>query len=122
MDNAVLGSMMKYLLFTMVKITDFIGSLESNRYKFQHYDISYFSLFLNGKHFTNEGIALGMDHAKVSVMCYRKLFESSGIHHWNSGLQITHYMYTNDYFTLLFDRTHDGGAAEGHKSPHPPGS
>jgi len=35
-DNAVLGSIPKRLLFTMVKNTDFIGSLDSNPYKFQH--------------------------------------------------------------------------------------
>ena len=33
----------------MVENTDVIGSLESNAYKFQHYDISDNSLFVNGK-------------------------------------------------------------------------
>jgi len=80
-DNAVLGAIPKRLLFTMVKNTSFIGSLDSNPYKFQHYDISDFSLFVNGKHFPNEGLTLGMDHEKTSVMGYRTLFEASGIHH-----------------------------------------
>ena len=35
-DNAVLGPIPKRLLFTMVKNTDFDGSLYSNPYKFQH--------------------------------------------------------------------------------------
>jgi len=52
----------------MVKNTDFIGSLYSDPYKFQHYDISDFSLFVNGKQFPNEGLFLGMDHEKTSVM------------------------------------------------------
>ena len=50
-DNAVLGPIPKRLLFTMVKNSDFNGSLDSNPYKFQHYDISDFSLFVNGKQF-----------------------------------------------------------------------
>jgi len=33
-DNAFLGPIRKRLLFTMVKITDFIGSLESNVHNF----------------------------------------------------------------------------------------
>ena len=44
-DNAVLGPVTKRLLFTMLKNTDFNGSLDSNPYKFQHYDISDFRYF-----------------------------------------------------------------------------
>ena len=54
-DNALLGPITKCQLFTMVKKTDFIGSLDRNPYKFQHYAISDFSLFVKGKHFRNEG-------------------------------------------------------------------
>ena len=60
MDDAVLGPITKRLLFTMLKNTDFNGSLDSNPYKFQHYDISDISLFVNGKQFPNEGLTLGM--------------------------------------------------------------
>jgi len=49
----------------MVKNTDFIGSLDSNPYKFQHYDISDFSLFVNGKQFPSKGLTLGMDHEQL---------------------------------------------------------
>jgi hypothetical protein len=49
-------------------------------------------------------------------MGYRTLFEASGIHHSNSGLQITHEMYIAGYFMLLFDLTPDSGASEGHAS------
>jgi len=34
-------------------------------------------------------------------------FEGSGILHSNTGLQITHDMYFNGYFILLFDLTLD---------------
>jgi hypothetical protein len=59
-DNAVLGPIPKRLLFTVVRNTEFIGSLDSNPYKFRHYDISDFSLFVNSKQVPNEGISLGM--------------------------------------------------------------
>jgi hypothetical protein len=49
-------------------------------------------------------------------MGYRTLFEGSGIHHSNSGLQITHDMYINCYFMLLFYLTPDRSASEGHAS------
>jgi len=59
-----------------------------------------------------------MDHEKTSVMGYKTLFEASGIHHSNTGLKITHIMYINGYFMLLFDLRPDRGASEGHSS-HP---
>jgi len=46
-DNAVFGPVPKSLIFTMVKNADFIGSQDTNPYKFQHYDIRDFSLFVN---------------------------------------------------------------------------
>ena len=84
-DNAVPGPIPKPLQFTMVKNTDFIGSLESNPYKFQHFDISDITLFVNGKQFPIEGLTLGMDHEKTSVLGYRTLFEASSIHHSKTG-------------------------------------
>ena len=75
--------------------------MDTKLYKFQHYDINDFSLFLNGKQYLNDGLSLGMDHEKTSVMGYRILFEGSGIHHSNAGNQITHDMFVNGYFMLL---------------------
>ena len=113
-DNAVLGLIPKRLFFTMVKNTDFIGSIETIRY----YDLSNFSMFVNGKQFPNAGLSFGMDHEKTSVMGYKTLFEGSGIHHSNSGLQVTHDMYIGGFFMLLFVLTPDRGASKGHMS-HP---
>jgi len=48
---------------------------------------------------------------------HTRLFEGSGIHHSNSGLQITHDMYISGYFILLFDLTPDLAASEGQTSP-----
>jgi len=43
-DNAVMGPLPKYLLFTIIKNTDFNGSVDTKSFKFRHYDISEFSL------------------------------------------------------------------------------
>jgi len=108
-DNAVLGPNHKCLLFTMVKNADFIGLQDTNTYKFQHYYISDISLFVNGKQFCKEGLSLGMDREKTSVMGYRTLIESSCIHHSNSGHPITHDIFINGYFILLLT-SHPNGA------------
>ena len=97
-DNAILGPVPKRLLFTMVKNTDFIGTMDTKPYKFQNYAISDFLLFVNGKQYPNEGLCLGMDHEKTSVMGYRRLFEGSRIHHSNAGHQLTHDIFVNGSF------------------------
>ena len=61
----------------------------------------------------SEGLTLDMDHEKTSVMGDGTLFEGSGIHHSNSGLQITHDMYINGYYMLLFLLTPDRRTSEG---------
>ena len=58
-----------------------------------------------------------MGHEKMSVRGYATLFQGSGIHHSNTGLQITHDMYINGFFMVLYDLTPDLAASEGHTSP-----
>jgi len=74
----------------MVKNTNFTGSLDTNPYKFRHYYITHFTLFVYGKQFPREDQSLGLDHDKTSVMGNRGLFEASGILYSNSRLQIAH--------------------------------
>jgi hypothetical protein len=73
-DNAVLGTLPNRLLFTMIRNTDFLGSEDKNPYTFRHYDISYFSLFVNGTQIPSGGISLDTGREKTIVMCYRSLF------------------------------------------------
>jgi hypothetical protein len=41
-DNAVLGNIPKRLLFTMLRKTDYLSSMDSNPYNFRHFDLNYF--------------------------------------------------------------------------------
>jgi hypothetical protein len=102
----------------MVKNSDFLMSMDTNPFLFRLYDLTNFAMYVNGKQIPNEGLSLGMDYEKTSVMGYRTLFEGSGIHHANSGLQVTRGMYIARYFMLLFDLSPDRAASEVHTS-HP---
>ena len=57
-----------------------------------------------------------MDHERTSVMGYMTLIEWSGINLSNSPLQITHDMYINGNFMLLFHLITDRCASESHTS------
>jgi hypothetical protein len=50
-------------------------------------------------------------------MAFRTIFKGSGIHHSDADNQITHDMFVNGHFILLFDLTLDQTASEGHVSP-----
>ena len=63
-DSEVPGHLPKRLLFTMIKYSDFNGSVDTKPYKFRHYDISEFSLYVNGRRVPSEGLSLDMDHEK----------------------------------------------------------
>jgi hypothetical protein len=57
-DNAVLGTLPKRMLFTLVKNSDFRSSLDSNPYNFRHYGIRDFALYVNGTQIPREGCVL----------------------------------------------------------------
>ena len=57
----------------MIKNTKFNGSVDTNPYKFRHYDISEFLLYVNGRRVPSEGLSLDMDHENTYVMGYRAL-------------------------------------------------
>ena len=100
-NNAVLGMLAKRLIFTMVKNTDFLGSRDLNPYNFRHYDLTNFTMYVNGRQIPSESLSLNMDHEKTSVRGYATLFEGTGNHHSNSGLQITYDMYIIGFVMIL---------------------
>ena len=76
-----------------MKNKEFFGSLDTNPFRFHHYDMSYFELYVNGQQIPSGGLHLDTGHEKTSIMAYRTLFDASGIQYSNSGLQIKHDMY-----------------------------
>jgi hypothetical protein len=114
--------MPKRPVFTMVKNTDFLRSIETNPFYFRHYDLTSFTLFVNGRQIPSERLSLDMSHEKSSVMGYRTLFVGPGIHHSNTGLQITHVMFINGYFILVYDLSPVLTTSEGETSSHANGN
>ena len=85
-DNSILGPIPKRLLFVMIDNTNFLGTLDTNPFDFHHYDMTYLTLYLNGKQIPSGGLHLDTAREKGSVMAYRTLVEGSGIRHSNKGL------------------------------------
>ena len=71
----------KRLLFTMKANSDFLGTISTNPYKFQHFGIRRFVMYANGRQVRREGLAIDPGHEEATVTVYKALFEGSGIHH-----------------------------------------
>jgi len=85
-DQAVMGRIPKRLLFAMIANNDFLGTINTNPYKFQHFGLCTFVMYLNGRQIPSKGLNIDPSHEKTTVMAYNTLFECSSIHHSNSGL------------------------------------
>jgi hypothetical protein len=74
-------------------------------------------MIVNGRQIPSETLIIDPNHEKITTLAFKTLFEGTGIHHSNAGLRITHDMFVNGYFMLLYDLTPDQVASEGHTSP-----
>ena len=79
--NAVLGHLPKRLLFKMIKNTDFTDYLDTNPFYSSHFNLTYFTLFYNGRSIPIMGLPLDMTLEKTSVLANNTLFDGSGIRH-----------------------------------------
>jgi hypothetical protein len=57
-DNAVLGTLPKRLLFTMLRNVDFTGSPDTNPCFFRHFGLNNFVMYVNGRQVPSEGLSL----------------------------------------------------------------
>jgi thymidylate kinase len=73
-------------------------------------------MYVNGRQVPAEGLSLNTANIKTSTMAYQTLLRGLGIHHANTGLQISHELNMKGYFMLLFDLTPDHSASESHTS------
>jgi hypothetical protein len=85
----VLGILPKGLLFTMIRNVHFTGSTDTYPYQFWHFGLIYFVMYVNGLQVPSEGLSLNTADAKNCTMAYQTLFSGLGIHHVNTGIQIT---------------------------------
>ena len=116
-DQAVIGRIPKRLLFTMIANTDFLGTIDTNPYNFQHFGLRTFVMYVNGRQIPSEGLNIDTGHEKHLLWHTILFLKALAFTIRTRGLQITHDMYINGYFMLLFDLTPDLAASEGHTSP-----
>jgi hypothetical protein len=90
----------------MIDNKDFLGTINTNPYKFQHFGLRTFNMIVNGRQIPSEILTIDPSHEKSTTMAYKTLFEGIGIHHSNAGLQINHDMYIQLLETHVSIRAH----------------
>jgi hypothetical protein len=115
-DNAMLGTMPKRLLFAMLSNADFAGSPNTNPYHFRHFGLNHFVMYVNGRQVHSEGLPHHTSNTKTSRMVYQTLFRGLGIHHGNAFHLISPYKFINGPFMFVFNLPPDGCPSNGHTS------
>jgi hypothetical protein len=72
-DQAVSGRIPKRLLFTVIVNTVFLGAVNTNPYKFQHFGLSTFHMIVNGRQIPSEGLTLDPSHEKTTTLEYKTI-------------------------------------------------
>jgi len=53
----MLGTLTKSLLFTVLRIVYFPGSMDTRPYKFRHFGFNHFMMYVNGRQVFSEGLS-----------------------------------------------------------------
>ena len=69
--QAVIGHIPKRLLFTMIANNNILGTINTNPYKFQHFGLRTFVMYVNGRQIPSEGLDIDTGHEKTTAMAYK---------------------------------------------------
>lgn len=115
LDNFTFGKLPSTLIFGMVDNAAFIGSKSLNPFNFQHYNMTFFSLFMNDLQIPSRGITTNIK-AKMVTGAYYSLMKGIGIRNNDRGIQITYENFLNGFTIYAFDLTPDQSGHEDHTS------
>ena len=107
-DNAILGQLPKRIIIGFVDNRAFNGNRTLNPFNFQHFDINYFSLYIDGVQVPSKALQPHFTgNAPSYIETFQSLYTGTGIHFLNEGLGINRYNYAAGYYLTAFDLTPD---------------
>ena len=107
-DNVVVETLPKRLLFTMLRNINFTRSADTNPYYFIYFGLSHFVMYVNGRQVPSEGLTLNTASESTCTIAYQMLFSGLGTHRGNTAIQITPDMFVKGSLMFVFDVTPDG--------------
>jgi len=111
LDNVFLGQLPKRIIIGMVTNTAFNGDFKKNPFNFQHFNMNFFSLYVDGEQVPAKPLQPDFKQHQY-IREYHSLFEGTGIHFKDAGNEITRAEYPHGYCLLAFDLTPDMSALD----------
>lgn len=108
LDNVILGQLPKRIILGFVDNKAFNGNRAFNPFNFQHFNINYLSLYIDGVQIPSKPLQPRFTAPNVlDVDAYHTLFSGTGIHFMNEGNGIDRESYHKGFFLTAFDLTPD---------------
>lgn len=112
LDNVVIGTIPRFILFGMVENEAYIGSRAKNPFNFQHFNINLFYLTINGSQVPMQPLTFDFDKTPPqSMRAYSNLFKSINMNAYDRANVVTKSFFDNGAFLLGFDLTSDLSAS-----------
>lgn len=106
LDNIFLGQVPKRCIVGFVNNSAFNGNLASNPFNFDNFNISSFSLYVDGQQVPSKTLQPSFSN-KIYTTAYHTLFSGTGIHFLNEGNDISIENYPLGNCLMAFDLTPD---------------
>lgn len=111
LDNVFLGQLPKRMIIGFVDNRAFNGDKARNPFNFQHFNINFLSLYVDGAQVPSKPLQPNFTKDKLYVDAYQTLFSGTGIHFLNEGNGISRSDYPYGYCLTAFDLTPDLSAS-----------
>ena len=107
-DNIIIGALPKRIIIGFVDNKAFNGDRKLNPFNFQHFNLNYLSLYVDGQQLPTSALQPNFDPANPNYIdSYLTLFSGSGIHYLNEGNTIDRKVYPLGYSLHAFDLSAD---------------
>jgi len=115
-DNLYLGQMPKRVVIGLVDSAAYNGNRELNPFKYEHFDLNFLSLYVDGQQIPSIPLTPNFERAEY-LACYETLFSGTNIHFRDEGNHIDRSEYPKGYTLFVFDLTPDLSGELDHWSP-----
>ena len=105
-ENLFLGQLPKRLVIGLVKNSAFCGKSDENPFNFEHFDLDYLALFVDGVQVPSKPLQPDFE-TKNYMRCYSSLFTGTGLMSHDTGNRINREEYGAGFTLFAFDLSPD---------------
>ena len=106
-DNLFNGLVPKSFVFGLVESAAFNGAYKKNPYNFQHFNVSFIGITVNGEEMPFKPMQLSYGADPRYIEAYNTLFSGTGKMYYDIGNDISREEFPNGYAVYVFDLTPD---------------